>query len=107
MSNRKVYNKPASFSWRTLGTDGSSVTFGDAFTDGQTHSSAGIGSFPMEPFERLKDAFGILLVEADPVVLDGNAAELALWIRTITKNTYRGRYVGTLELDRVYDEVIQ
>jgi len=66
---RQHQDKGATFAGCAPGSDRPSVTLRDALDDGESHSGAGVFTPSVEPLERLKNLGGVLLIEADSVVL--------------------------------------
>src|SRR2546428_10239840 len=68
------------FGWLALGIDGAAVAVCDPAADGQSDAGALVFVASVQALEDGKDLVQVFLIEADPVVLDGQLALLGVGI---------------------------
>src|SRR6185369_14580199 len=84
--------------------DGSAVTFRYSATNCQSDSGSFVLASAVEALEHRENALRVLLVEADAVVVDRDAAAA---VADGGVDAHQRRHSGTMELQRVAGEVLQ
>ncbi len=79
------------------------MVFHDFFANGQPYAGAGVFSAGVEPLEHLKDALGILRLNADPVILNGKSPLIS--IRFGSDADFRPALVAIF--DRIANEILE
>src|SRR5262245_43326175 len=102
---RQGHNEARALARHTVGRDAAAVPLDNLLTDRKADPVAVVLAAAVEPLENREQARDVLLFEADAIVLDRDLAVASLG--DAAAHLDHGRHAGTVELERVADEVLQ